>query len=111
MVPGPCRLPTLAVPKRPIGGSAADVPALQSPPGHTNPEERNHWLALGLPGEAGPTRSGNWLRPSSPMPVPEGSAPEEYGVRKGPDCTSRILLSCQTPIMPLRMGLEDFAKR
>src|SRR5579863_8874468 len=56
MVPGPSRMPTPEVPKRPIGGGVVPpepsehaVVEITLAPGQTKPEEANHWPAFWVP--------------------------------------------------------------
>jgi len=64
MVPGPFKMPTPDVPKRPMGaGVDPPSPMLQLPPGHAKPEPLIHSAAVFWEGTKGPTRSGRWARP------------------------------------------------
>src|SRR6266567_5269566 len=61
MVPGPSRMPTPEVPKRPMGGGVVPPEPREhcakspgAPPGHTKPAERNHCLEFCAPGYAVP---------------------------------------------------------
>src|SRR5262245_49854617 len=82
-VPGPINLPTGAFPKRPML-VAGRMKQLAS----------NHRSTVGesrLPSQE--PWSGRWedVKPRLSVPVPEGSlALLKNGVRKGPDCTSRL---------------------
>src|ERR1700676_1473760 len=78
--PGPSRMPTPQLPKRPmlLAGMAK---------------------ALEFENDGLPTQSGRWVEvtPRTSTPVPEGSVPLKVGVRYGPDCASSMAATLQPP--------------